>query len=393
MRYSFRLAELLGHVPDPNRRPGTIKMIVEHTGLDRHQVANLLRNEVKYLPIHALSRICDYLIEKGHCRADELPGKLFAIEPEHFWELLARRNRLELCLGVRMPLNRESPEGALVVASDSVLMGELLNGVSTMGGTVPGGSGGRPPEPPPGVEALPSGPYPSQLKQSLVWSQNQVEEADMIARATTVYNEFSTSPGDKALLGIGSVKSNPVVELIVSRAFRCKPFEFEDKFDQPEQRSCPFFVRFREEDPLHASSSGGLELAKKSEARVPGIYYETKDGSWKHVECDRSQDAALVFYIHRESQGRLEMALGGFSGRATRTLARTLASRAESFWPPVYKEHGVQIGAFVVQFTFDKKSETQDDIIRTDWVAKSTKVIQLEPEVFARRMSGKEKED
>ena len=65
MRYSFRLAELLGHSPDPRRRPGTIKSIVEHTGLDRHQVAALLKNEVKYIPLMALSRLCDYLIENG----------------------------------------------------------------------------------------------------------------------------------------------------------------------------------------------------------------------------------------------------------------------------------------------------------------------------------------
>ena len=44
MQYSFRLAELLGHVPDPRKRPGTIKAIVEYTGLDRHQVAALLKN-------------------------------------------------------------------------------------------------------------------------------------------------------------------------------------------------------------------------------------------------------------------------------------------------------------------------------------------------------------
>ncbi len=88
MRYSFRLAELLGHVPDPRKRPGTIKAIVEYTGLDRHQVAALLKNEVKYIPLQALSRLCDYLIEYGHVSADQLPGALFAVEPEHFWELL-----------------------------------------------------------------------------------------------------------------------------------------------------------------------------------------------------------------------------------------------------------------------------------------------------------------
>jgi hypothetical protein len=45
MRYSFRLAEVVGHMPDPRKRPGTIKNICEFTGLDRHQVAALLRSE------------------------------------------------------------------------------------------------------------------------------------------------------------------------------------------------------------------------------------------------------------------------------------------------------------------------------------------------------------
>ena len=65
MRYAFRLAELLGHTPDRKKRPGTIKAIVEYTGLDRHQVAALLKNEAKYIPLEALSRLCDYLIEHG----------------------------------------------------------------------------------------------------------------------------------------------------------------------------------------------------------------------------------------------------------------------------------------------------------------------------------------
>ena len=122
MRYSFRLAELLGHVPDPRKRPGTIKSIVEYTGLDRHQVAALLKNEVKYIPLKALSRLCDYLIEHGHCSADKLPGALFSIEPENFWELLARLNRLQLSLGVRRELEQDSPDQCYVVASDSVLL-------------------------------------------------------------------------------------------------------------------------------------------------------------------------------------------------------------------------------------------------------------------------------
>ena len=193
MRYSFRLAELLGHSPDPRRRPGTIKAVVEHTGLDRHQVAALLKNEVRYIPLMALSRLCDYLIEHGFCAADVLPGALFAVEPENFWELLARRRRLELCLGVRRPEGRDSLDGAWVVASDSVLLGELLNGVSTLGGTKKHeGVGGE-------VKIPPPAPHPEHLRQTLVWSPGQETFDEVTAQAREVYEEFSESGGDRAV--------------------------------------------------------------------------------------------------------------------------------------------------------------------------------------------------
>ncbi len=384
MRYSFRLAELLDHVPDPRKRPGTIKAIVEYTGLDRHQVAALLKNEVKYIPLKALSRLCDYLIEHGHAAADQLPGALFAIEPENFWELLARRRRLELCMGVRRDVEVDNPEVSYVVASDSVLMGELLNGVTTLGGTAKHRQEGLDPE---GAAAMHSAPHPEALKQSLIWSPGQASEEEVADRANLIYNDFSESSGDKALVCLGSMKSNPVVELVLARAFSCTPFSSQDDVATSHDRSCPILLRYRDDDPHPASCVGGLQLSQSESADEPGIYYEQADGSWAHCSLSKpNQDTALVFYIHRESQGRLEMALGGFSGRATRLLARTLATRAEGFWPPIYSAQGIQVGAFIVQFTLSSGTSKGQDILRTDLVA-STKIIPLSEEAIERRIS------
>ena len=234
MQYSFRLAELLGHVPDPRKRPGTIKSIVEYTGLDRHQVAALLKNEVKYIPLKALSRLCDYLIENGHATSEELPGALFSVEPENFWELLARRKRLEMCVGVRRDVAEKS-DVSFVVAADSVLLGELLNGVTTLGGTAKLAKSEH------GSAATVEIPRPEQLKQSLVWSPGQASAEEVIQRAESVYNEFSESKGDKAFIGIGSTKSNPTVEIILARAFNCEPFESQDAVSTPAERPLPFF--------------------------------------------------------------------------------------------------------------------------------------------------------
>src|SRR5690606_9981019 len=124
-------------------------------------------------------------------------------------------------------------------------------------------------------------------------------------------------------------------------SFGCEPFESQDGISDAAERKCPIFLRFRGHDPHFASCSGGLTVAENVKSEVPGIYYETKDGSWQVCPWDEpEQDAALVFYVHRESQGCLEMALAGFSGRSTRLLAKTLANRAQDFWPPVYRSHG-----------------------------------------------------
>jgi hypothetical protein len=130
-----------------------------------------------------------------------------------------------------------------------------------------------------------------------------------------------------------------------------------------------------------------MSLAADEKTTDPGIYYEDAKGRWVSVPCGSNrQDAAFLFYIHRESQGQLEMALGGFSGRATRLLARTLSTRSEDFWPPQYEGQGVQIGAYVVQFSWSE-SEQPVDILRTDLNA-NTRVIPIPTEAIARRVEG-----
>ncbi len=138
--------------------------------------------------------------------------------------------------------------------------------------------------------------------------------------------------------------------------------------------------------PGTPSCCGGVELSKSEKSTAPGIYYETSDGSWDVCTWDANKhDAAVVFYIHRESQGRLEMMLGGYSGRATRLLARMLARRGEEFWPPVYSGHGIQIGAFVVKFKLHNQPDSDPKTLLADLAAES-EIIRLAPDVIEKRM-------
>lgn len=378
MQYSFRLAELLGHVPDPRKRPGTIKAIVEYTGLDRHQVAALLKNEVKYIPLKALSRLCDYLIEHGHCNADQLPGALFAVEPENFWEMLARRRRLVMCVGVRKDVEDDNPDVSYVVASDSVLMGEVLNGVTTLGGTAQLKRETAPVEGPARV------PHPEHIKQMLVWSPGQIGYEELVLQTDQKYREFSDASGDKAIVCIGSTKSNPLCEQVIATSFGCDPFVSQDEVDDPGKRSCPVFFRYRDSDPRNPSCMGGTSLSKGQNKLEPGIYYENAEGKWISAGSNKKgHHVAMVFYVHRESQGRLEMILGGFSGRATRLLASALASRAEDFWPPTYIGQGMAVGIYLVEF--NTGGEEEENILRTDSLA-TARVIAVPNEAIARRL-------
>lgn len=377
MRYAFRLAEILGHTPDRRKRPGTIKSIVEHTGLDRHQVASLLKNEAKYIPLDALSRLCDYLIDHGYATSEQLPGALFAVNAENFWELLARRGEIEIVLGVRENSDGASADNATVVASDAVLFGELLNGVSTLGGSAKHHSAadeeGKVTEP----------PMPDRIQQTLVWSPGQVSQVDARTRAEEVYESFVEAQGDRGIVCIGSLKSNPVVELLFAEAFGCQPFVTEDDVDDVSARSCPFFLRYRDSDPKPGGASAGLRLSKNEDAPEPGFYYEKDDGTWDYAG-GKNSDSALVFYLFREALGRLDMVLSGFSGRATRLLAKTLAIRGEEFWPPVYEEDGQQIGAYLVQYEKTGETPGRDDLLVN--AGGAAKIMPLSREAIARRV-------
>ena len=94
----------------------------------------------------------------------------------------------------------------------------------------------------------------------------------------------------------------------------------------------------------------------------------------------------MVFYVYRESQGRLEMVLGGYAGRGTRLLAKTLETRAQEFWPPTYRQQGVQIGAFIIEYTLRERAQDRN-FLETPPAA-TTRVIPIDERVLARRATG-----
>ncbi|MCA9204989.1 MAG: hypothetical protein KDA59_18180, partial [Planctomycetales bacterium] len=71
-----------------------------------------------------------------------------------------------------------------------------------------------------------------QLNQTLVWSPSPESSPEVIDRSEKVYRAFSDAVGDRAMVCIGSTKSNPVVELILAETFGCAPFESQDAMNR-----------------------------------------------------------------------------------------------------------------------------------------------------------------
>lgn len=369
MEFYLRLAELFnvnGELPR-----GLIAEIRQETGMSRWQVAALLHNKAKSIDFDSLSKICDYLSKKGIVADEDLPAALFGRRPNHFWALPAMRKRIEFCIGVRRDPNWCDQ---LVMAADSELQARMVYGVT--GTHVLGWDG---------FESNGSADG-HLLNPRLVPSPMMDDTRPKIIqdKAREVYRGFIEEHNDKALILLGSVKSNPVVELAISGCFRgSRAFRSEDTVAQPADRSCPFLLVYREKDPHPASVCGGERLSSETPGNGPGIYFESESGSWEHCPWNEKNDAALVFYRLHKAFGQLEMVLGGFSSRATRCLANFLrTNETQKLWPPVYTDGEVDIGIFVLRFGFRGKNPSMDSFEPPH----STEVLRLPREPIARRL-------
>ena len=363
MRVSFQLEKILDRLRD--KQHGRIQRICAYTHLERHQVAALLKNNIRYLSLDTLSRICDYLIDRYQVDPRELPGILFGLEAGEFWSMIGKHPYIEICQGMRS--EGEESDHRWVMASDSSLLGVLLHQLFGLGHT-------------------PIQERPRLLEQRLVSAYNKRFDAQhALKEAETLYNRFNTVGWDRALVCLGSIKSNVLVELVIARAFHCEPFARQDNLDKPQDRSCPVYFRYREDDVKPPSCYAGMQLARSYKTDQPGIYFETKSGDWEVCPVTETQDAALVMYVWSPTKGKLEMVMGGFSGSATRGLAANLRMIPEQLWPPQLEQSDLKVGVFIVQFENRQRAGgSRDDEFADPLTLK--KVIPLDQEVLSKRL-------
>ncbi|MDP6447632.1 MAG: helix-turn-helix transcriptional regulator [Pirellulaceae bacterium] len=399
MTVSFRLAQLLQ--PDL-KKWGMLNEIASRSGVERHTIRALLDNTAKYVSFDTLTRLSDYLVEYRGFDAESLPAALFGRDPKLFWNMLAGCQQLEFCLGTRT--SAEWPGSRYVMATDSRLQAVILSNLSRfsaprhspwpMGERAVAADEEQSVEPPArvdraGVAAGQPHRFPDfhlvhAPPRNIRPHQTSAEWKTAIERAQEVYDLPATQTASSGLVALGSVKSNPVVEIMLAAAFDADPFVNQDQVSRASQRKCPVMFRYRQSDPQPPSFIGGTALAAKQTAKQPGIYYRTSSGKWQCSPNKPGHDTAFVFYAYRPRIGHVDVVLAGFSSLATGMLADRLDSIASSFREPQFEcaERQLQIGMYIIGFQFDDPDQPVDSM--DDSNIKTTTVTAIERKVIER---------
>jgi transcriptional regulator with XRE-family HTH domain len=370
-----KLAQLLNIDEDQH---GIVSEISNKTGLSRSQVSELLHNKAKGVRYETLAKICQYLIDKELVDATQLPGALLGFAPNEFWPMLYERRRIEFCMGTR-----RDPQwyDELVMAADSELRAKLTHRITQYSSLQKTN----------GLHREMTSRDGLILDECLIAAPTREgdNEQETIRESREICEQFDKEKNDKAFVCLGSVKSNSVIERFVSQCFdRTTAFESQDEVDTPGNRTCPFTIIFRPEDPKLNSCCGGRQLSQKNLGAGPGIYFEGSEAEWSHVPCDKHRDGAIVFYRYHKSLRNLSMCLGGYSSRATRFLADFLHSGDEDakLWPPVFEDGEIQIGLFVLQFTLHESAKGPRSGSVRSQKSHSTSVFPVSEEGIRRRI-------
>lgn len=350
----FALAELFNI-----ENHGDINHLARKVRIHRDTLKRYVENTCVFVRMDHLTRLCDFAVKNSNIDPSMLPAALFKYLPSEIWPLLTERDSIEISMGMRMG---ESFKDPLVALADALLKDSVSDGMNARTKKSPAG----------------------REHYILAPDRKGYIAPETLKQVAEIYAAFQRNKANRALVCLGSMKSNPLIEHLLAGYLRYgERFVSEDHVDLPKQRSSPVYFLYRRHDPHPDSAWGGRRLSQEMPGDGPGIYYEDAHGDWIHCPCNDDEDAALVFYRLCQGTGELEMILGGFSSYASRALARLLdEDDLHRIWEPVYSHRGVDLGIYVVRF---EKADSDTSRAPHFVSPKSYEVIGLDKQTIARR--------
>ncbi len=148
-------------------------------------------------------------------------------------------------------------------------------------------------------------------------------------RARQIFSSIRESRRSKlSVIMIGSQRVNYLVEYMVADVFNCEPF-----VPAGGNPKVPVYLCYRNFDHLVPSCFGGQEnpLCESADIRH-GTYYMDENFEWQYFEWQEGEDDSGIVIVVREADC-VELAVFGFSGRATSSIGTALLQKSEQFWP------------------------------------------------------------
>ena len=267
MKIQLRAASLLGL---DEHQHVSLKGLADDMDITRFQLMHFLDNASPQISRRTLEAVCKYLVEHRRVEMDNMFQQLFVVEPESIWPLLAARQRINFSVGVRK--TKHGGFEQFVVAADAVLQSVMVN--QLMGSTAVPARGQA------GEQRDPRQVIDSQLVLS--WGAPGVSDAAVQRQANAYFTRCvrgQTQRGDRVRR---SIKSNPACDHAVARGFRrARAFHSQDNVRRVDDRSCPFVMMYRSDDPHPPSCWAGTRLAKDDVRVDAGIYYTCRPGVWE----------------------------------------------------------------------------------------------------------------
>ncbi len=298
---------------------GKISRIAREAGLSRRLVEALYENKRRIISIDHIERVCDWL--RRHHVDEDLPGALFGYRPSHLLSALAEPRLVRFYLGEYRQRDTPTRWVSRADAEVAAVFTELLSGSASRAAA----AGDARPDPG-------DIPFPTnvEFRNSYVPSHfaafgaTDVEACDDTTVAEHRFAEMRDVRHPRTNILIGSQRANHLVELFVADFFDCTPFEA--------GLEAPLYL-YRPSDDGIASCFGGAAPPAGAGSPEPGIHYRVTKDRWACSPVrPTGEDAGIVMVRRDPGTGQTEIAVFGYSGRATRALGDIIRSDPDAFW-------------------------------------------------------------
>ena len=327
---------------------GVINDLAEATGVHRHTIARMYNNRAHTIGLQLLGEICDWIVAKNPAAREALPGGLIGLA--ELLPSIKSSDRVRIYQGEYHEAAPNHREYTWVAPDDAEV-------VSRIAGAISRGRGG----PEINLEFVPFQALTKSRSEQTQRTRRAEDEEDFLARSEKTFDDMRAESSRCAIL-IGSQRVNLLVERFVADCFGCEPFE------QDPKKLVPFYLRYRAGDLGGKSCFGGTKHPQGYRGEdVPGIYYLNADRQWIGLPWERGEASAGVVIARREAaRASLEIALFGYSGRATLELGRAFVDRSSDFWPLSYSSEGCDMGVFIFRLSEGTKARPEVEVIPLD---------------------------